>query len=385
MTRFLPLSRPVLRGNEWKYLKECLDTGWVSSSGPFVERFEQEVAGYVGAPHAVAVVNGTAALHTALHAVDVKPDDEVVVSDLTFIAPVNAIRYCGAHPVFMDADQATWQMDVAKLARFLERRCEMRDGACRNRRTGRRVSAVLPVHVLGLACDIESVVALARRWGLRVVEDACEAMGVRYRGRHVGTFGDAGAFSFNGNKIVTAGGGGIVVTADRSVEQRARYFSTQAKDDEVEYIHNGIGQNYRLTNIAAALGVAQLEQIEPFLERKRALARDYACRMRRLPDVVAMPEPADAEATWWLYTVLLPEGTTRERRAGVVERLRAEGIGARPLWHTIHDLPPYRACEAFEIIHAVRLYERGVSLPSSVDVGPEDVERVVDALARSLA
>jgi perosamine synthetase len=377
----LPLSVPELRGNEWAYVKECLDTGWVSSAGPFVDRFEREVAAYVGRGRAVATISGTAALHTALYAVGVEPGDEVIVSNLTFVAPANAVRYCGAQPVLMDADPATWQMDVAKLEAFLITRCETRNGVCVNRRTGRRVRAVLPVHVLGLPCEIDRIVDVARRWGLRIVEDACEAMGVRWDGRHVGTFGDAGALSFNGNKIVTTGGGGMVLTESADVERRARYFSTQARDDAAEYVHREIGQNYRLSNLAAAVGVAQLEQLEAFIARKRTIAARYHEAFEQLAGVLPMPRLARARATYWLYTIVLERATLAERQA-VIARLQEAGIEARSLWHTIHDLPPYSDCEAFEIDHSVALYERAISLPSSAGLRDADIVRVIDEVGR---
>ena len=287
---FVPLSEPVLAGNEWKYVKECLDTGWVSSVGPVVDRFEREVAAYSGAAYGVAVVNGTAALHLALLAVGVRPGDEVLVSDLTFVAPVNAIRYCGAHPVFMDADPDSWQMDADKVERFLASECEHRNGDCVNRTSGRRVSAIVPVHILGMACEIDRIAAAGKAHGVRVVEDATEALGVRYDGRHVGTFGDVGAFSFNGNKIITTGGGGVVVTNDQACAERVRYLSTQAKDDPIEYVHRAVGYNYRLTNVLAAIGVAQMEQLDGFIRRKREIAMAYSAGVRKLTGVGAMPQ-----------------------------------------------------------------------------------------------
>lgn len=381
---FIPLSEPEIRGNEWKYVKECLDTGWVSSLGPFVDRFEREVADYVGASHAVAMVNGTAALHTALRVAGVRPGDEVIVSNLTFIAPVNAIRYCQAHPVLMDADPDTWHMDVGKVAAFLAEECEVRGEDCYNRCTGRRVRAILPVHLLGFACQMDRVMALARRYRLEVVEDASEAMGVRYRGRHVGTIGNVGVFSFNGNKIVTSGGGGILVTDDRSHAERARYLSTQARDDALEYIHNEIGYNYRLSNIQAALGVAQLEQLDDFIARKRAIARAYHNALSDVAGITLMPAPPDTEPTWWLYTILLDGATTLAERKTVIKNLNDRGFGARPLWHTIHDLPPHRDCQAVRIEHSIRLYERAISLPSSVGLGDDELQRCVDVLKRSI-
>ena len=382
--RFVPLSEPVLAGNEWAYVKECLDTGWVSSVGSFVERFERELAGYVGATHAVAVVNGTSAIHTALLVAGVEPDDEVMVSNLTFVAPANAIRYANAHPIFMDADPDTWQMDAAKVERFLATECERRDGGCINRGTGRRVRAMVPVHILGLACEIDRITAVAKEHGIRVVEDATEALGVRYDGRQLGTFGDIGTFSFNGNKIITTGGGGMVVTDNAEYARQARYLTTQAKDDPIEYVHHTIGYNYRLTNVQAAIGVAQLEQLDGFIARKRSIAAQYDAALAALPGVTPMPRIARSVTNHWLYTTLLGPQTTLEARKAAVGSLNSAGIGARPLWHTIHDLPPFAGCQAFEIEHSVRLYQRAISLPSGAGVTDEDVARSIEALKNAL-
>ena len=384
VARRLPLSEPLINGNEWVYVKECLDTGWVSSAGGFVDRFEREVSAFVGASHGIATVTGTAALHAALLSVGVQADDEVLVSDLTFVAPVNAIRYCGAHPVFMDATLDTWQMDAAKVERFLIAECERYEGACVNRRTGRRVSAIVPVHILGLACEIDRIVAVARAHGVQVVEDATEALGVSYQDRHVGTFGDAGVFSFNGNKIITSGGGGMVVTDDEACARQVRYLTTQAKDDPIEYDHHEVGFNYRLTNVQAAIGVAQLEQLDRFIERKRAISEAYRLGCSGIGGITPMPRPAGIDSNYWLYTILLKSGIPLETRKGIVGRLREEGIEARPLWHTIHDLPPFCAFQAFQIKNAVTLYTRAICLPSGAGLLDEDVERTIDALTRAV-
>lgn len=373
-TMSVPLSAPEFRGNEWAYLKQCLETGWVSSAGPFVDQFERKVAAYTGTSYAVAVMNGTAALHTALQVAGVKPGDEVLVSNLTFVAPANAIRYCQAHPILVDAHPWSWQIDVDKVAGFLEQECEVRGSACYNTRTGRCVRAILPVHVLGLACEIDRIVDVARRYHLKVVEDAAEAMGVRYRGRHVGTFGDVGCLSFNGNKIMTAGGGGMLLTASREYATSARYLTTQAKDDALESIHNAVGYNYRMTSVQAALGLAQLEQLDGFIARKRAIARAYDTALRGLDGLTVMPTPPHTEATYWLYTILLDPSTTLMERQTMISALRTAGIEARPFWHPIHGLPPYRDCQTVAIEHSMRLYERGVSLPSSVGLAESELE-----------
>ncbi|MBI2870170.1 MAG: LegC family aminotransferase [Candidatus Omnitrophica bacterium] len=369
-------------GNEWRYLKECLESGWVSSAGPFVERFEREVAALVGAQHAVAVASGTAALHTALRVVGVEPDEEVIVSDLTFIAPVNAIHYCGAHPVFMDADPVTWQMDARKLERFLDEECDFQDQRLIHRRTRRRIRAILPVHILGLACDMGRIMDAAEKYGLRVVEDAAEAMGVHFYGRHAGGFGDVGIFSFNGNKIVTAGGGGMVVTGDAGLARRARYLTTQAKDDEIESLHGEVGYNYRLTNIQAAVGLAQLERLEGFIERKRELAGRYEAIFSAVEGVTCMPSPPNTRPTYWLYTVLLPQGTLPDVRRAIIEELGENGFQARALWLPAHRQPSYRSSPAFEIQAADDLFNRGICLPSSVGLDPVDLLRCAETLVQ---
>ncbi len=374
--RTLPLSIPCLRGKEAAYLQECVETGWVSSVGPFVDRFERELAAYVGAAHAVAVVNGTAGLHLALRVLGVQADDEVLVPTLTFIAPVNAIRYCGAHPVFVDADRATWQMDVEQTQAFLERDCEIRetvpgDRSCWNTRTGRRIRAILPVHLLGLSCNMEAILELARRFHLRILEDAAEAIGVRHRHRHAGTWGHMGVFSFNGNKTITCGGGGMIVADNKALLEQARYLSTQAKDEPREYVHHDIGYNYRLTNLQAAVGVAQLEQLPEFLKIKHRIAQGYRKAFANAPGVTVMPQQAGA--AYWLYTILVRD---RRQRDVLLAHLADQRIEARPLWQPIHTQRPYRDCQnAGPIEVATALYERAVSLPSSVGMTDEDIKR----------
>lgn len=381
---FIPLAEPSISGNEWKYVKECLDTGWVSSVGPFVDRFEKEVAGVVGAKFAVGVVNGTAALHTALLAVGLKPSEEVIVPNLTFIAPVNAIRYVGAHPILIDASLRHWQLDVQKVASFLNQECELKEDICLNKKTRRRVAAILPVHLLGLACEMDTICDLAKKYRLKVVEDAAEGMGVRYQGKHVGTFGDVGVLSFNGNKVITTGGGGMIVTNSKKIADTARYLTTQAKDDPLEYVHKEVGFNYRLSNLHAAVGVAQLEMLEKFIAKKRSIASFYREALKDVKGITLMPEWAPCEQTYWLYTILLQEGKTLTERQKVIRSLNEQGIGARPFWHTIHDLPPYLCCQAYQIENSVCLYERGVCLPSSVGLESTDLKRVVQVLKEVL-
>ena len=381
--RPIPLSVPYLHGNEQRYLEECIRTNWVSYVGPFVSRFEVEFARAVGVKHAVAVNSGTAALHIALIAADVGAHDLVLVPDITFIAPANAVRYCGADPVFIGVTPDTWQLDVALVQRYLSERCELRDGVTRDRASGRRVAAIVPVHLLGHAVDMDPLMALARRGGIRVVEDATETLGGRYRGRQVGTDGDAGCFSFNGNKIITSGGGGMITTDDAERAKRMKYLSTQAKDDAKEYVHENIGFNYRLTSLQAAVGVAQLEMLDEHVRRKREIAARYSAELADVPGVTLPRQAPWAESTYWLYTILVDKPARRSSRELIAD-LAAEKIEARPLWAPLHEQRPYRDAESFEVQTSRWLYDRAVSLPCSVGLTAEDQTRVIAAVRRSL-
>lgn len=375
----VPLCVPEIRGREWEYVKECLDSGWVSSVGSFVTRFEQLMAEACSVPHAVATTTGTAALHVALQVVGVEAGDEVIVSGLTFVAPVNAVRYLGAWPVFADADPATWQMDPAQVRAFLEDGCDLVDGRPVNRETGRRIAAILPVHILGHPVDLDPLLDLGRRFGLPVVEDATESLGAQYRGRPVGSLGRVSCLSFNGNKLITTGGGGMLLTAGPALAARARYLTTQAKDDPIEYVHNAIGYNYRLTNVQAAIGVAQAEQLGAFLAKKRQIADRYRTALASTPWLTLPTEAPWARSAWWLYTVLVTDGPPGSSRQ-LMEYLRTQGIQSRPFWRPMHLLPPFAGCQVLGSTHVDRLYSQGLSLPCSVGLRPEDQDRVVSAI-----
>jgi perosamine synthetase len=379
----IPNAVPHLAGNEWKYLKECLDTNWVSSVGPFVDRLEREVAAYAGVPHAVATVNGTAALHVALLAAGVKPNDEVLVPALTFIATANAVSYCGALPVFLDSEETSWGLDAGKMADFLSRECVVKMGQMVNRATGRVVRALLPVHLYGHPCDLDALLEVAWRYPLAVVEDAAEALGARYRDRPVGCEGHLSCLSFNGNKIITAGGGGMVLTRDAAMAERVRRLTTQARSDAIEYVHEETGFNYRLTNIQAALGVAQLEQLDGFVEAKRATAAHYGDLLAGAPGVAVFTEAPWARSTYWMTSVLL-DGRRGSDVRGLLRGLNAAGIGARPLWRPLDSQPVFKAAQAYQVEVAARLYERGLSLPCSVGITAEERETVVEALLAAL-
>ncbi len=377
----IPLCVPELGGNEWAYVKECLDTNWVSSVGAFVDRFERAVAERVGVRYAVATVNGTAALHIALLLAGVQPGDEVITSTLTFIAPANAIRYVGAWPVFVDAEPDYWQMDVDKLASFLELGCRWVNGALRNTATGRRVRAILPVHVLGHPVDMDPVLALAERFGLTVIEDATESLGARYRGRAVGSLGSTACFSFNGNKLITTGGGGMLVTNDEALARRARYLTTQAKDDPIEYVHHTVGYNYRLTNVLAAMGVAQMEQLDHHLAAKRRIAARYREGLADVPGLTCMREAPWAESAFWMFTVLVDEAEFGLGSRALLAELARRKIQCRPLWQPLHESTAHMGAFATDCSVAVQLNRTALSLPCSVGLSEHDQQYVIDQIA----
>jgi perosamine synthetase len=381
----IPLSVPELGAPEIAALRECIESGWVSSVGPYVERFEATVARAVGAEHAVATSSGTAALHVALLLVGVQPDDEVVVPTLTFIAPANAVRYVGAWPVFVDVEPRQAQMDAARLAEFLDTRCRRSGGELRNLRTGRRVRAILPVHVLGHPVDMDPVLALARRYELPVVEDATESLGSRYRGRSVGTFGDVACFSFNGNKIVTTGGGGMIVTNDEEAARRARYLTTQAKDDPVEYVHHEVGFNYRLTSIQAAVGLAQMERLPGHVSARRRIAATYARELSGIPGLEWFGEAPGAESVFWLSTARLDRTMLGVSSRGLMADLAAAQIEARPLWQPLHRSPAHAGAEVVGGAVAEAVHRDALSLPSSAGLKPEHQARVIEEIRRALS
>jgi perosamine synthetase len=377
---FIPLSVPAIQGNEWCYIKECLDSNWVSSVGAFVDRFEGAIAARVGTRFAVATVNGTAALHVALLLAGVKPEDEVLVSTLTFIAPVNAIRYVGAWPVFIDAEPDYWQMDPSGVVDFLERGCRWHNGALHNRLTGRRVSAVIPVHILGHPVNLDGILEIARKYGLKVIEDATESLGAMYKGRPVGSIGDIAAFSFNGNKIITTGGGGMLATSHEEWARKAKYLTTQAKDDPTEYIHSEIGYNYRLTNLLAAMGCAQLEQLESFIAAKQRIATRYAEGLQGLPGISIMKEAPWASSVWWLYTVLIDKTAFGTDSRQLMRSLSSRNIQTRPLWQPIHLSGAHKGGSATKLPIAEKLYHQALSLPCSVSLREEEQSRVIEEI-----
>ena len=359
------LHEPFFAGNEKRYVGECIDTGWVSSLGKFVDQIERHLQEYTGVQKAFAVVNGTSALHMALKIVGVESGDEVLVPDLTFVATANAVSYCGAMPHFVDSETKTLGMDPVKLAKWLQEIAVMRNGECFNRQTDRRIRAVVPMHVFGHPMDVEALAEVCEKFHLQLIEDAAQSLGSFYKGKHTGHWGKLAVLSFNGNKICCTGGGGAVLTNDPSLGKMAKHIATTAKIPHPwAFEHDHIGYNYRMPNINAALGVAQLEQLPEFLKRKRALAGRYREAFEKIDGIRFFKEPESAKSNYWLNVILL-EDEFKERRDDLLALLYSNGIKARPAWTLMHKLPMYRDCPRMDVSIAENLEACLINIPSS--------------------
>ena len=380
----IPLSVPSIKGKEWQYVKECLDSEWVSSAGKYVELFEKKIAAYTGSKFAVACVNGTSALQVSLRLAGVEPDDEVFVPTLTFIAPVNAIAYNGAEPVFMDADEY-YNIDSEKTIEFIKEETIFKDGFTYNKTSKKRISAIVPVHVWGNAVWLDELVPFCEERNIVVVEDASESLGTVYKkgnfkGYHTGTIGKLGCLSFNGNKIITTGGGGMILTDNEKLANRARYLTTQAKDDPVRYIHDEIGYNFRLTNIQAALGVAQLEQLPAFLKRKREIFIKYQTAFDNIAGLTLAGVPDYADNNHWLNLLQIGKKVYNEDREVLMKRLEEKGIQTRPVWKLNHEQKPYKDCRYYKIERAFSLVEISLCLPSSTNLNFSSIKIIIKNL-----
>jgi len=359
------LHEPEFKGNEWKYVKDCLDTGWVSSVGAYVDRFEKLLEEITGAQFAVATANGTAALHMCLLLVGVQRGDEVIIPSLTFIATANAVSYTGATPHFADSEPRTLGLDAGKLADYLSEIAEVQGDVCVNRSTGAVIRAVMPMHTFGHPVDLDALVELCARWRISLVEDAAESLGSYYKNRHTGTFGRVSGLSFNGNKVVTTGGGGAIVTNDPQLGRLAKHLTTTARvAHRWSFIHDQIGYNYRLPNLNAALGCAQLEELPGFIQRKRSLAERYIEAFRDMPEAGIVAEPPGCRSNYWLNTLLLGRRDLALRDA-VLEALNGAGLMSRPAWTLMHRLPMYEQCPRMNLETAEDLEDRMINLPSS--------------------
>jgi aminotransferase in exopolysaccharide biosynthesis len=380
----IPISVPHIAGNEWKYIKECLDTEWVSSVGKYVDKFEGDICKYTGAKYAIACVNGTAALHVALGLVGVRPGDEVIVPTVTFIAPVNVVRYLLAEPVFMDCDEF-YNIDVRKVTEFIESETVFREGYTYNKKTDKCIRAIIPVHVFGNAVRMEQLRAVCQRQNIKIVEDATESLGTHYSdgnllGKYTGTISDLGCFSFNGNKIITTGGGGMIVTDNKDYADEARYLTVQAKDDGIRYVHNQIGYNYRLTNIQAAMGVAQLEKLPEFIENKQRNYNSYRKRLDNIKGLHLAETPDYAVSNCWYYCLQIDGAVYPKSRDELMDYLSRNGVQTRPLWHLNHFQKPYQGCESYKIEKAFDMLNNTLNVPCSVTLKEEEIEYVVGLL-----
>jgi len=406
MSDIIPLSVPSIKGNEWKYVKECLDTGWVSSAGKYVELFEKKITEYTGAKYAIACVNGTSALHISLILAGVQPNDEVLVPTITFIAPINAVNYCKAYPIFMDADKY-YNLDIRKTIEFIRKETKLVNDESSiesteqknkklkitnhktpitvNRKTGRKISAIIPVHVFGNAVWLDELDEVCKERNIKIIEDASESIGTRYikgnfTSKHTGTIGELGCLSFNGNKIITTGGGGMILTDNEEYANRAKYLTTQAKDNKLRYIHNEIGYNYRLTNIQAALGVAQLEQLLNYLNIKKKNYEFYKKNIDQIPGLHLAEVPGYAENNYWMYALQIDKNIYKKDREELMSCLSGHKIQTRPVWYLNHLQKPYKNCQNYKIEKALELLEKTLNIPCSINLKKQDIERILEVL-----
>jgi perosamine synthetase len=358
-----------------QYVKECIDTEWVSSAGKYVDLFERKIAKYTESKYAIACVNGTAAIQVSLRLAGVEPGDEVIVSSLTFIASVNAIIYGNATPIFMDADNY-YNIDTEKTIEFIKNETVFKNGFTYNKKTDKKISAILPVHVWGNACWFDELIEFCKERNIAVVEDACESLGTfiiegKFKGKHTGTIGKLGCLSFNGNKIITTGGGGMILTDDETLAEKAKYLTTQAKDDPIRYVHDEIGYNFRLTNIQAALGVAQLEQLPAILKRKKEIYDFYQIELKDVDGLSISKSPDYANNNHWMNLLQIDIGIYDEDREDLMKRLEENGIQTRPVWALNHEQKPYKYCQYYKVENAKKLVFISLCLPSSVSISVE--------------
>lgn len=385
MGRFIPLSIPNFEGNERKYVDDAVSQGWVSTGGAYITKLEDKLAAYINVDCAVACQSGTSAIHLSLIEAGVRPGDMVIVPTLTFIAAVNPVMYQFAEPIFMDCDDSLC-MDPMKLEKFLEEECEIKDDILLYKKNSKRIKALIVVHVFGNMADMESIMRLADKYHFRVIEDATEALGTRYtsgkyEGKYAGTIGDFGAFSFNGNKIITTGGGGAVVSRNKKELEHIKYISTQAKDDGLFYVHNEIGYNYRMTNLQGALGVAQMECLEEFIYRKNKNYNKYIQLLEKNKCVRLLDTRENVDSNRWFYALYINDVDKNSIR-DIIEKLHCEGVQTRPIWGLIHEQLPYKEYDAYKIEKAKYYSEHIINIPCSTNLSEEDVEYVVTAIEK---
>jgi perosamine synthetase len=380
----IPLSVPSLKGNEAKYLNDCVEKEWVSSAGQYVNDFEEKISRYVGARYSVACVNGTAALHIALKVAGVKSGDEVIVPSLTFISSVNAISYNNASPVFMDSDEY-FNIDGSKTIDFIKNKTRFTNGNTYNLITGKKISAIIPVHVWGNACLLDDLYKICIEKNIIIIEDAAESLGTKYlegafKGKHTGTVGELGCLSFNGNKIITSGGGGMLLTDNESLAIKAKHLTTQAKLDPLNYIHDDIGYNFRLTNLQAAVGVAQLEQLPLFLNKKKDIFSFYKRNINEIDGLSIYNTPDYSSNNHWLNVLRIDKKKYKHTRDDLIKRFYDCNIEVRPVWGLNHKQTPYKDCQNYKISTSDLLVENSLCLPSSVSLSEKDLNKILSVL-----
>jgi perosamine synthetase len=375
----IPLSVPKIEGNESKYVIDCLNTGWISSAGSYVNQFEDMVAKYAGAKYGVACMNGTVGLHIAQVLLGITKDDHVIAPNITFIATLNAIKYIGAQPILIDVDINNWQMDLDLLEQYLEQNTEFKTTKsgtyCFDTTTNKRVRAIMPVHVLGNIGDMDRLLAIAKKYHLDIIEDSTEALGTTFKNKHAGTFGKIGVFSFNGNKIISTGGGGVIVTDDQAIAKKARHLTTQAKISAMDYIHDEIGYNYRLVNVLAAIGVAQMETFNATLQSKASMDRFYRKHLNNVGDIKFQEIPEGTHPNGWLFTFR----TSKMRQ--LLAYLNSNGVQARPFWMPMNQLEMFK--KDIYITNAnvsATVYETSISIPSSSGITNKQLQTVVETI-----
>jgi len=383
MNKFIPLSVPNLKGNELKYVTDAVQKEWVSTGGAYIDKFEKDIAQYLKVDSAVACQSGTAALHLSLMQSGVDVGDEVIVPTLTFIAAVNPVKYCGAYPVFMDCDDSL-TMDTIKLQEFCENQCNFINGILINKKSNRKIKAIIVVHVFGNLTNMDKVMKIAKNYNLKVIEDATEALGSYYtdgvyEGKFAGTIGDFGAYSFNGNKIITTGGGGMIIAKDKGDLQKIKYFSTQAKDDTLYYIHDEIGYNYRMTNLQGALGVAQLEMLEEFIEIKKINYNLYKELINKIDGVKILDFDERIRPNYWFYSLILYNDNIN--RDEIINKLSENKIQTRPIWGLIHEQKPYLEAQNYKIEKAYYYHDRVINIPCSSNLKKEEVLEVIGKIS----
>lgn len=384
MKKFIPLSVPNLKGNELKYVVDAVEKEWVSTGGSYINEFEDSIAKYLNIESAVACQSGTAGIHLSLILSGVDAGDEVIVPTLTFIAAVNPVRYIGAEPIFMDCDDSL-TMDANKLKMFCEEECEFIGGKLINKLNRKHIKAIIVVHVFGNSVNIEMIMDIAQKYNLKVIEDATEALGTKfisgkYIGKYAGTIGDFGVYSFNGNKIITTGGGGMMVSNHPELLAKGKYLSTQAKDDELYYIHDEIGYNYRMTNLQAALGVAQLEQLDKFIEIKKKNYELYNNGLKNTKGLTMLDFNNNIQPNYWFYSLLINNDIYPLRVKEIIPYLKEKNIQVRPIWNLIHTQKPYRESRAYKIDRANYYLENVINIPCSSNLTEEEVNYVINVL-----